>query len=357
MSSTQDGKRKQHESTVKIEVVASAVKAEPTDEGTAPKKARVMHGIIEKELPTAGANASTAPTKAGVKHAAAPTKPMPAIIEKELPTAAATASVETISRWLQTYGSGFINRVDSSHQRRTFLHEVIKNDNLVVLTYLVEKKWVDVNCKIAVGENGFMYGITVAVAHDALKCLTFFYEKGAFTTNVIKGNISLAHQAIQNCALNALKYIATWGSDFLTKRDDCGFTPLDYLSKKQGGNSGFTRACDLTSTGMKCALLLAEHMNEQDAKTARYPFSQLFKGSSVMKMLQEKYFPILYRHYHTISDTLETCMGQGHHDAAVFLIEAGVKFWSKSAIERAYHNALQKRAPDSLLKTIENLLD
>lgn len=319
----QDGKRKNN---------ASIVKAEPVDEGTAPKKARVM------DAPVA-------------------TKPMPAIVQKELFTAAANASVETITRWLKIYGSGFLTMVDSSAQKRSFVHHVIHNDNLELLTELVQKQWVDVDCKIPSGENGFIFGITVAVDYNAHKCLTFLQEKGARTTNVIKGNISLAHEAVNHFALKSLESIATWGPHLLRARDDFGFTPMDYLSKKQGGNVGCTRVRDLTFAGMKCAFLLAEHMDEQDAKTALYPFSQLFKNSPVMKRIKEKYSSILNRKYYMLSETVKECIKEGYHDVAVFLIEAGVKFQSKIEIEDAYRYALQTRAPDSLVKTIENLFD
>ena len=332
MSSMQGGKRKQDGIVVKIEPPAApVVKSEQADEGTAPKKARMVDAPVAK-------------------------KPMPAIVKKELFTAAAKAKVETIDRWVESYGVGFLDMVDSSDQKRPFLHHVIRHDNLEILKYLVQKQLVDVDCKIKVGENAFIFGITVAVGHDAHKCLAFLQENGARTTNVISHGISLAHEAVYHLAVNSLTSIARWGPHLLKERDNCGFTPLDYLSKKQGGNSCFTRARDLNSSGMKCVLLLAEHMDEQDAKTARYPFSQLFKNSPLMKMIKENYSPILNRNYYSISDTLERCMEQGHHDVVVFLIEAGVKFRSKIEIERAYHNAFQNSAPDSLVKTIENLL-
>lgn len=332
MSSMQGGKRKQDGIVVKIEPpVALVVKSEKADEGAAPKKARMEDAPVAK-------------------------KQMPAIIKKELFTAAAKAKVETIERWVESYGVGFLDMVDSSDQKRPFLHHVIRHDNLEILKYLVQKQLVDVNCKINLGENTFIFGITVAVGHDAHKCLAFFQENKARITNVIGYGISLAHEAVNHFAVNSLKCMEKWGAPLFNERDNFGFSPMDYLSKKQGGNSGFTRVRDLNSSGMKCVLLLAEHMDEHHANTARYPFSKLFKNSPLMKMIKENYSPILNRNYYTISDTLEKCMEQGHHDVVVFLIEAGVKFRSKSALEGAYHNALLKSAPDSLVKTIENLL-
>ena len=110
----------------------------------------------------------------------------------------------------------------------------------------------------------------------------------------------------------------------------------------------------MTSKGMKCVFLLAEHMDEQDAKTALYPFSKLFKNSAMMTTIKEKYLPNFESY--GLCFSLERCMERGHYDIVVFLIESVVNFRSKSTLERTYHHALRTGAPDSLVTTLENLL-
>tara|TARA_Y100000389_G_scaffold15396_1_gene13656 strand:- start:59800 stop:60804 length:1005 start_codon:yes stop_codon:yes gene_type:complete len=330
----QAGKHKRGESMVKIEPGAPFVKSEKQDEGNSSKKARNM-------------NASDA-TKAHAKI------PMPAIVRKEMFTAAAKASVETIRRWCGSYGN-FVDEVDSSDQKLSFLRHVIMSDNLSVLQMLVEEQGLDVNHQIKNDDGSFIFAITVAAAQDGAKCLTFLQKKGARTNDIIMNGTSLVHEAVRFFAFKSLTSIANFGAHLFKKRDNFGFSPMDYISQKQGGLSVFTRGRDLTINGMKCVFLLAEHMDEKDAKTASYPFSKLFKNSTLMQKMREKYHDIFMNTF-ALHYSLERLMQRGDHDIAVFFIEAGVKFRSKSDLEKGYHDAIRTGAPDSLVKTLENLL-
>lgn len=284
-------------------------------------------------------------------------KPMPDIIRKGLFTAAVKEQcVDSISRWCGLY-ENFVDMADSSDRNCSFIWKVVTSDNLPVLKMLVDEQGLDLN-HFTVYENENICLVTAAVAYDSEKCLTFLQSKGATMEFMIKHGCSLVHVAVLNSALNSLKSIASWGEHLFRKRDNFGFSPMDYASKKKGGSDYFIQLQEkLDDRAMQCVLFLAGHIDKEDAKTALRPFSKLYKDSSLLKKIKEifrTYTQSGYISTYGVEMLLKTSMIRaGYHDVACFLIEADVKMQSKEENEKLYHDALKKGAPDSIIQMME----